>query len=264
MRSIFAMGAHGISLAMSAPVAVIPARFAASRFPGKPLTLISGLPMVQHVYARCVEARCFSQVVVATDDERIRATVTGFGGQAVMTSPTCASGTDRVAEVAVTLGLPAAAVLINVQGDEPAVHPESLQTLARTFDDATVEMATLVRALREEERANPNVVKAVLDEAGNALYFSRADLPFQRDPTTTPLPRYAHVGLYGYRARVLTRLAALAPTALEKTESLEQLRALGHGVRIACRVTAHPTQAVDSPEDVPLAEAALTRLNANR
>jgi 3-deoxy-manno-octulosonate cytidylyltransferase (CMP-KDO synthetase) len=246
---------------MSSPVAVIPARFAASRFPGKPLTLISGKPMLQHVLERCVEAKCFSKVVVATDDERIRKTIVDLGGEVVMTSPTCPSGTDRVAEVARALGLTGERVLINVQGDEPAVHPESLALLARTFDDAHVEMATLVRALEEPERANPNVVKAVLDEAGNALYFSRADLPFQRDPGTR-IARYAHVGLYGYRARVLERLSTLAPTTLEKTESLEQLRALGHGIRIACRVTRHPTQAVDRPEDVPLAEAALSRLRA--
>ncbi len=248
---------------MSAPVAVIPARFAASRFPGKPLTPIAGKPMVQHVYERCVEAGCFSQVIIATDDARIEAAARSFGATCVMTSPSCASGTDRVAEVATALGLLGDAVLINVQGDEPAVHPGSLATLAKTFDDPAVDMATLVRPLREDERPNPNVVKVVLDEARNALYFSRADLPFQRDPGA-PVPRFAHLGLYGYRARVLLRLATLPPTALEKTESLEQLRALGHGIRIACRVTEHSTQAVDRPEDVPLAEAALTRLFEGR
>lgn len=245
---------------MSAPVAVIPSRYAAQRFPGKPLTLISGKPMVQHVVQRCLEAKCFSRVVVATDDERIRAAVVAFGGEAVMTSPACASGTDRVAEVAATLGLAPEAVVINVQGDEPAVHPRALATLAEAFGDASVEMATLVRALKDEERGNPNVVKAVLDEAGNALYFSRAEVPFQRDAAGAPPERWAHLGLYGYRARVLQRLATLPPTRLEKTESLEQLRALGHGIRIACRVTPYESQAVDRPEDVPLAEAALARL----
>lgn len=243
---------------MSAPVAVIPSRYAATRFPGKPLTLISGKPMVQHVVERCLQAKCFSKVVVATDDERISEAVRSFGGEAVMTSPACASGTDRVAEVASKLGLTGEAVVINVQGDEPAVHPQSLITLARAFDDPSVEMGTLIRVLKEEERANPNVVKAVLDEAGFALYFSRADLPYQRDATATT--RWAHLGLYGYRARVLTRLATLPPTVLEKTESLEQLRALGHGIRIACRVTPYSSQAVDRPEDVALAEAALARL----
>jgi 3-deoxy-manno-octulosonate cytidylyltransferase (CMP-KDO synthetase) len=160
--------------------------------------------------------------------------------------------------VAAKLGLTGEAVVINVQGDEPAVHPQSLITLAEAFDDPSVEMGTLIRVLREDERANPNVVKAVLDESGDALYFSRADLPYQRDTTSTT--RWAHLGLYGYRARVLSRLATLPPTALEKMESLEQLRALGHGIRIACRVTPRSSQAVDRPEDVPLAEAALARL----
>ena len=248
---------------MSAPVAVIPSRYAASRFPGKPLALISGKPMVQHVVERCLEAQCFSKVVVATDDERILAAVEAFGGDAMMTSPTCTSGTDRVAEIARTLGLSGDDVVINVQGDEPAVHPRALATLAGAFAEPTVEMATLVRALKEVERGNSNVVKAVLDERGNALYFSRADLPFQRDPGAAP-ERWAHVGLYGYRARVLSRLATLAPTELEKTESLEQLRALGHGIRISCQVTLHESQSVDRPEDVPLAEAALARLNKSR
>ena len=245
---------------MSAPVAVIPSRYAAQRFPGKPLALINGKPMVQHVVERCLEAKCFSRVVVATDDERISAAVRAFGGEPMMTSPACASGTDRVAEVAAKLGLEGDAVVINVQGDEPAVHPQSLAALAKAFEDASVQMATLIRGLQEEERGNPNVVKVVLDEAGNALYFSRAELPFQRDAGGPQPPRWAHLGLYGYRASVLARLATLTPTLLEKTESLEQLRALGHGIRIACRVTQHATQAVDRPEDVRLAEAALARL----
>ena len=245
---------------MPAPVAVIPSRYAAQRFPGKPLALIKGKPLVQHVVERCLEAKCFSRVLVATDDERIRSVVHRFGGEALMTSAACASGTDRVAELAATLGLSGEDVVINVQGDEPAVHPRALATLASAFEEAAVEMATLVRALKEDERPNPNVVKAVLDESGNALYFSRADLPFQRDAGGPPIARYAHLGLYGYRARVLSRLAALPPTVLEKSESLEQLRALGHGIRIACRVTPYDSQAVDRPEDLPLAEAALARL----
>ncbi|GMU59181.1 MAG: 3-deoxy-manno-octulosonate cytidylyltransferase [Myxococcaceae bacterium] len=241
------------------PIAVIPARYGAQRFPGKPLALIAGKPMVQHVYERCGEARCFRRVLVATDDGRVVDAVKAFGGEAVLTSPACASGTDRVAEVARALSLAPEAVVVNVQGDEPAVHPESLSLLAKAFESDAVEMATLVRPLLEEERANPNVVKVVRDEAGRGLYFSRADIPFQRD-AGAPVKRWAHLGLYGYRAHVLERLSALSPTALEKTESLEQLRALGHGVAIACVETRHATQAVDTPADVPLAEAALNRL----
>ncbi len=245
---------------MALPVAVIPSRYAAQRFPGKPLALISGKPLVQHVVERCQEAACFARVLVATDDARIAQAVRAFGGEVAMTSPDCATGTDRVAEVARGLGLPPDGVVINVQGDEPAVPPEALRALAAAFDDASVRMATLVRPLGLEERSNPNVVKVVLDEAGDALYFSRADVPFQRDPGGPPPPRWAHVGLYGYRAATLARLSSLPPTPLERAEALEQLRALGHGVRIACRVTPHETQAVDRPEDVPLAEAALRRL----
>ncbi|MFO0600666.1 MAG: 3-deoxy-manno-octulosonate cytidylyltransferase [Myxococcaceae bacterium] len=241
---------------MSLPVAVIPARWASSRFPGKPLALISGRPMIEHVHRRCVEAGCFGEVVVATDDERIARAVSGFGGQVVMTSPSCPSGTDRVAEVARARPGTPDDVFINVQGDEPAVHRDSLRALTALFATATVEMATLVRTLAPEERANPNVVKAVLAEDGRALYFSRADLPFDREGTGRA-PRWAHLGLYGYRRRTLERLATLSPTALEQSEALEQLRALGHGLSIHCAVTPHRAVAVDRPEDVPLAEAAL-------
>jgi 3-deoxy-manno-octulosonate cytidylyltransferase (CMP-KDO synthetase) len=245
---------------MQQPIAVIPSRYASTRFPGKPLAMLLGKPMIQHVVDRCHEARCFSKVVVATDDQRIADAVRGFGGEVLLTSPTCASGTDRVAEVARALNAGDDTVFVNVQGDEPAVHPHSLVTLAHAFEDARVQMATLVRPLAEEERANPNVVKAVLDENSNALYFSRADLPYQRDAKSHPMLRWAHLGLYGYRAPVLSRLASLTPTALELTESLEQLRALGHGIAIACRVTAHVAHAVDRPEDLPGAEAALRRV----
>jgi 3-deoxy-manno-octulosonate cytidylyltransferase (CMP-KDO synthetase) len=231
-------------------IAVIPARHAASRFPGKPLASIAGKPMIQHVWDRCVEARSFDEVVIATDDARIVEAVQAFHGTVELTAATHASGTDRVAEIASRRPGAPDDVFVNVQGDEPAIHPEALWTLGKAFGDPGVEMATLVRPLDEHERANRNVVKAVCDEAGFALYFSRADLPGAR----------AHLGIYGYRRQTLLRLASLPPTALEKAESLEQLRALGHGIRILCCETKHRGQAVDSPADVPLAEAALLRL----
>ncbi len=234
-------------------IAVIPARYAASRFPGKPLALISGVPMIQHVWNRCTEAGVFDAVIIATDDARIADTAQKFGATVELTSATHVSGTDRVAEVA---GRRKGDVFVNVQGDEPAIHPEVLRALAHAFADPTVAMATLVRPLDENERSNPNVVKVVRDEQGFALYFSRADLPFARGDVAH---RWAHLGIYGYRRDTLLRLASLAPTALEKAESLEQLRALGHGIRILCVPTTHRGQAVDSPADVPLAEAALSK-----
>lgn len=241
------------------PIAVIPARFAATRFPGKPLALLLGKPMIQHVYQRCVESGAFGEVVVATEDDRIAHAVAAFGGRCELTRPDCASGTDRVAEVAMRHESPDDTVFVNVQGDEPAIHPHSLQALVRTFDEPSVQMATLIRPLEEEERQNPNVVKVVLSQAHRALYFSRADIPFQRDGGAPP-PRYAHLGIYGYRKATLRRLSALAPTPLEQAESLEQLRALENHIDIVCARTPHKTCAVDRPGDVSLAERALSAL----
>jgi 3-deoxy-manno-octulosonate cytidylyltransferase (CMP-KDO synthetase) len=241
---------------MSPPraVAVIPARFASTRFPGKPLALIAGRPMIEHVWRRCQESRVFSEVLVATDDTRIQETVERFGGRAVMTSPACATGTDRVAEVA--RQRPDVDVWVNVQGDEPLLDPVALQVLAGLFDDAAVRMGTLVRPLAEDEAANPNVVKAVLALNGEALYFSRGLVPHARDAGTS-VKRWAHIGLYGYRRDVLLQLATLPPTPLEETEKLEQLRALEHGIRIRCGQVAWKTVAVDVPEDVEKVHAVL-------
>ncbi len=236
--------------------AIIPARWASSRFPGKPLALLNGRPMIEHVYRRCDEARCFDSIIVATDDDRIIETVRGFGGQVQRTSPECSSGTDRVAEVVRTLSR--VDVVVNVQGDEPALPPAALKSLATAFDDRSVELATLVRHLDPDERSNPNVVKVVLDQSGHALYFSRADIPYEREPTG--VQRWAHVGIYGYRRDVLLALAELPPTTLEKTESLEQLRALGAGLRIRCLPTTHRARGVDVPADVRAAEEALKAL----
>ncbi len=233
-------------------VAVIPARHASTRFPGKPLALIAGRPMIEHVWRRCQQAGAFDEVWVATDDERIRAAVEGFGGRAVMTSPACATGTDRVAEVA--RGRPEVDVWVNVQGDEPLVDPAALDALARLFQDPAVRMGTLVRPLEPGEAASPNVVKAVLARGGDALYFSRALVPYVREPGT-PVQRWGHIGLYGYRRDVLLSLAELAPTPLEEAEKLEQLRALEHGIPIRCAQVSWRTVAVDVPEDVARVEA---------
>jgi 3-deoxy-manno-octulosonate cytidylyltransferase (CMP-KDO synthetase) len=238
----------------SKTLAIIPARHASTRFPGKPLALIAGRPMIEHVWNRCQEAKVFDEVWVATDDERIRATVEGFGGRAVMTSPDCATGTDRVAEVA--RARPDVDVWVNVQGDEPLVDPAALRVLAGLFQDASVRMGTLVRPLEADEAASPNVVKAVLALNGDALYFSRSLVPFVREPGT-PVKRWGHIGLYGYRRDVLLSLAGLAPTPLEEAEKLEQLRALEHGITIRCAQVSWRTVAVDVPEDVAKVEAVM-------
>ena len=240
-------------------LAVIPARHAATRFPGKPLAALLGRPMVEHVFRRCEEAGCFDEVVVATDDPRILAAVKGFGGRAELTSPDCRSGTDRVAELARSRPGSAEDVFVNVQGDEPAIAPQALKALVEAFAAPAVQMATLVRPLDEAELANRNLVKVVQDEAGRALYFSRLDLPFARDPSAA-VQRWAHLGIYGYRRQTLLRLAGLPPTALELSESLEQLRALGNGIQIQCVQTLLRGQAVDVPEDLPFAEAALRKM----
>jgi 3-deoxy-manno-octulosonate cytidylyltransferase (CMP-KDO synthetase) len=237
------------------PIAVIPARYAATRFPGKPLARLLGKSMVEHVYARCLESGAFARVIVATEDSRIEEVVRAFGGEVVMTSPACPSGTDRVAEVA--RSVLDAECWVNVQGDEPTMHPDSLRTLAGCFADPTVQMATLVRPLEENERSNPNVVKAVLTLEGDALYFSRADVPHAKEPSAGTVRRWGHLGLYAYRRDTLLRLAALSPTPLEESEKLEQLRALENGMRIRCLFTPHTGLGVDVPEDIPRAEALL-------
>jgi len=211
---------------------------------------------VQHVHQRCLESAAFSRVLVATDDERIAAAVRDFGGEAVMTSARCASGTDRVAEVAA--GLPEVPWFVNVQGDEPLVHPDALRAIALALAGPGVEMATLVRLLDPEERKDPSVVKVVLGRSMDALYFSRADIPFERDPGQgRPPPRYAHLGLYAYTRQTLLQLSRLPPSPLEESERLEQLRALEHGIRIRCAVTSHRSFGIDTPEDLRRAEALL-------
>lgn len=239
------------------PIAVIPSRYGSTRFPGKPLALLGGKPMVQHVWQRCAESGAFSETWVATEDERILEAVQAFGGQAMLTSPHCKTGTDRVAEVA--LSLKRGDAFVNVQGDEPLIHPDALRGVASLLADADVQMCTLVRPLEEEERQNPNVVKVVMDRNGDALYFSRSDIPYCREPVRFPPPRYAHLGLYGYRRGALLELAKLATSPLEDSEKLEQLRALENGLRIRCALTLHRSFGVDTPADLAHAEKLLSR-----
>jgi 3-deoxy-manno-octulosonate cytidylyltransferase (CMP-KDO synthetase) len=234
-------------------VAVIPARHDSTRLPGKALADIAGRPMIEHVYRRAAAAPSVDAVVVATDDARIAAAVERFGGVARMTRPTHRTGTDRIAEVAADL---ACAVIVNVQGDEPLIEPGMIEeVLSPLLSDAAVEMATLRKAIADQEDyVNPNVVKVVADRAGDALYFSRAPVPYVRLPasarTMETAGAFRHIGLYAYRRAFVLTLAALPRTPLEIAESLEQLRALEHGFRIRTVETHFYSLGVYPPADV--------------
>jgi len=229
---------------------VIPARYESSRFPGKPLADILGKPMVQHVWERSRKAECLDDVLVATDDERIRDAVCGFGGLAILTGAEHRSGTDRVAEAAHAIG---AEVVVNIQGDEPMIDPMMIAEVVQPFRDGTpAGMVTLKKEVfQDSEFADPGVVKVVTDPAGWALYFSRSLIPYPRQRTSR-FHVYEHVGLYAYTRECLLRLAGLPASGLEEIESLEQLRALENGIRIFVVQTACKTEAVsvDTPDDL--------------
>jgi 3-deoxy-manno-octulosonate cytidylyltransferase (CMP-KDO synthetase) len=229
-------------------VAVIPARFASTRFPGKPLADIDGRTMIEHVYRRASASPVVSRVIVATDDLRIATRVAGFGGQVKLTRPDHLTGTDRLAEVAATLDCD---IVVNVQGDEPLLDPRAITELVEPFSDPSVSITTLYRRIvNPGELSNPNIVKLVTDRAGFALYFSRAAIPHTRDPRGGWPPFFRHVGVYAYRRTALMVLASLEPTPLERAESLEQLRALEHGIRIKAVETSYDSIGVDTPEDL--------------
>jgi len=229
-------------------IAVIPARYESSRLPGKALADICGRPMIEHVYRRTASARSIQSVIVATDDERIYRAVQQFGGVARMTSASHQSGTDRIAEIAPELR---AAVIVNVQGDEPLIEPDMIDEAVAPFSsDATLMMSTLRRRIDDEaERQNPHVTKVVVDRQDCALYFSRAPIPFVRSGSPAA-PAWRHIGLYVYRRECLLQLASLPPTAMEQSEALEQLRALEHGVRIRVVETQFDSIGVDTDEDL--------------
>jgi 3-deoxy-manno-octulosonate cytidylyltransferase (CMP-KDO synthetase) len=229
-------------------VAIIPARFASTRFPGKPLADIDGRPMIEHVYRRAAAASSISETIVATDDLRIATVVIAFGGKVRLTRADHPSATDRLAEVARTLDCD---VVVNVQGDEPLIDSRAIDEALAPFSDPTVSMTTLYRRIEDPaDLANPNVVKVVVDRAGYAMYFSRAPIPNVRDPRRGWPPLYRHVGLYAYRRTALMVLASLDQTPLELAESLEQLRALEHGIRIKAVETKYDSIGVDTPEDL--------------
>jgi 3-deoxy-manno-octulosonate cytidylyltransferase (CMP-KDO synthetase) len=230
---------------------VIPARYGSSRFPGKPLVMLGRKPMIQHVYEQAAACRAVTEVLVATDDERIKQAVEVFGGRVVMVAGDYRTGTDRVAGVARMFD---GDYFLNLQGDEIPLQPDLLADLIEPFIESGTEMGTLKRAIESTEDVhNPSVVKVVTDHLGNALYFSRAPIPLVRDDTSRRAVEglhYIHLGLYMYRRDTLLKLASLPTGRLEDAEKLEQLRALEHGIPIRVWETKHDSLRVDRPEDV--------------
>lgn len=242
-------------------LAIIPARYASTRFPGKPLTLIGGVTMIERVVSRSREA--FQDVYVATDDQRIYDRVILSGGNAVMTSATHPNGTSRILEAMYKieeLTGEEADIIINVQGDEPFIEPLQLKELSDCFNNAETMIATLSGEISEnEELFSPNTVKVITSGSGEALYFSRMPIPYVRDfPQDQWLEHvrfYKHIGLYGYRRDALIKINSLGPGKLEQAENLEQLRWLENGIKIVVKQTAHPSYSVDTPADIELLKA---------
>lgn len=233
--------------------AIIPARYESSRFPGKPLADILGVPMCVRVHRRAAMCARFTKVVIATDDARIMDAAAKWNAPAVMTAASHQSGTDRVLEAARILGAPDDAVVVNVQGDEPALDPAMLDELLAPFagpEGALVQAATLATPMTRAEAECPDRVKVVLDARGRALYFSRACIPFRRDDGADAAGPLLHLGLYAFRMATLVRFAALPQGLLERTEKLEQLRLLENGIPIAVAVTRRKCHGVDRPEDI--------------
>jgi 3-deoxy-manno-octulosonate cytidylyltransferase (CMP-KDO synthetase) len=235
-------------------IGIIPARYASTRFPGKPLADIGGKSMIQRVYEQTKKSSRISEVIVATDDNRIANAVKNFGGNVCMTSTLHQSGTDRCAEVVEQRKLQADAI-INIQGDEPFIDPRQIDLVCSCFDDATVQLATLVKKITSEELLfNPNSPKVILDKDQNAIYFSRHPIPFVRGKEQsswlTAHAFYQHIGIYGYATEALKKITKLPVSSLEKTESLEQLRWVENGFKIRTAITTLDTLAVDTPEDL--------------
>ena len=230
---------------------IIPARYASSRFPGKPLALINGKPMVQWVYER-VQSSEVLELAVATDDERIADCVRGFGGRVAMTSPDHASGTDRCGEAALAMQPNDNDVVINIQGDEPLISPKEIHLLASAFEDPSVQIATLVNPFNDDKLLHdPNVVKVVKAKNGNVLYFSRLPIPYLRESgAVAPKSYYRHIGIYAYRYGVLKQIVMLPTSELENSEKLEQLRWLENGYTIRALECDYQGIGVDTPEDL--------------
>jgi len=234
-------------------IGIIPARYASTRFPGKPLVDIAGKSMIQRVYEQAAKSESLSKVVVATDDERIADEVTRFGGSFVYTSSNHQSGTDRCAEVIEKM--PDFDIVINIQGDEPFIEPAQIDLLASCFTEEKVQLATLIKPIESQESIyNPNSPKVVIDVNGRAMYFSRSPIPFIRNGEPGVWAEkhrfYKHIGIYGYRTESLKAITKLPPSSLEIAESLEQLRWIENGFYIQTKVTDLETVAIDTPEDL--------------
>jgi 3-deoxy-manno-octulosonate cytidylyltransferase (CMP-KDO synthetase) len=233
---------------------VIPARYASTRFPGKPLTEIAGKSMIQRVYERCMQANILTGIVVATDDTRIEQHVKNFGGNVILTSPYHQSGTDRCNEV-VQNNFLNYDVVINIQGDEPFINPAQISEIASCFSKENVNIATLVKKINTtEELFDVNKPKVILNCKNEAVYFSRSPIPFLKNIEKTEWHKhhqyYKHIGIYAYRPQVLKILSGLSPSLLEKAESLEQLRWIENGYTIHVSVTEHESVSIDTPEDL--------------
>lgn len=228
-------------------VAIIPARYDSSRFPGKPLANKTGKTLIEHVYERVCQASLVDRVIIATDDDRIGKACDGFGGDWRMTRCDHASGTDRIAEVASDLDVD---IVVNVQGDEPEIDPENIDIAVELLrDDSDTGIGTLAAVFdNDRDVSDPNVVKVVVDCLGRALYFSRSAIPFWRDRVAQSPVYRKHIGLYSYRKDVLLRLSEFPPTALEQAEKLEQLRALENGIAITVADVEHWAVGIDTPE----------------
>ncbi len=239
---------------MKKAAVIIPARFASTRFPGKPLVKIGGIPMIERVYRQATQCSDVSRILVATDSDEIFDTVRSFGGDVVMTSPDCQSGTDRCAEVISSREI-SEEIIINIQGDEPFIKPEQISELVRLMQPDHIEIGTLAKRITEQGSVfNPNVVKLVKASSGKALYFSRNPIPFVRGSDAEhwldSAPFFKHIGLYGYKKEVLTKLAKLPVGDLEKAESLEQLRWMEAGYELYAAETEWESLGIDTPEDL--------------
>ncbi len=239
-------------------IGIIPSRYGSSRLAGKPLAMVGGKPMIQRVYELAKSAKTLDQVYVATDDERIVQAVENFGGRALMTSDACRSGSDRVADAANILGLSSHEIVVNIQGDQPVFHPESIDQLVAPFENNTeITMTTLAFPIEDErEITDPKDVKVTFDHQGFALYFSRSQIPFPRDPDTEAT-YYKHLGFYAYTKKFLDDFVKLPSGQWEEIEKLEQLRVLEHGFSIKVVISEHDSPEIDLPEDIERIEARL-------